>query len=124
MDIFMRSEDKGGIMVWEEIAESYGLVANEIVKEPIYSEVHRKCVEYGILQCEIRMEKPIGEEEPIKMFGSSEQIRGRKDDPSRKMLRFYERFPELCIDDPEDEFNNLIHLLRGSIDEYFKQFDE
>ncbi len=45
---------------------------------------------------------------------------GSKHSPSRRAMRFWEKFPELLFDDPEDEFNDLIGRLRIAAENYFK----
>ena len=53
------------------------------------------------------------------------KYRGREIPPSRYEFRFWDRFPELLMDDPdEDEHNNLIALLRNVAINYFKRKDD
>ena len=51
-----------------------------------------------------------------------DDVRGRKDRPSRKERLFWEKFPDLLIDDPDEEINNeLIGLLRNMAQDYFEK---
>ena len=51
-----------------------------------------------------------------------DKYRGRKNPPSRKECLFWDKFPELLMDDPEEEINNeLIGILRNTAIEYFKK---
>jgi hypothetical protein len=38
--------------------------------------------------------------------------------------KFVERFPDLYIDDPEDELNDIIEVLRCKAQEYFRELTE
>lgn len=58
-DPVIRRSNGSYIIVWEEIAAVYNLVNNQIVDDPLFNEIKRKCVEYGLWMCRIRMEKPI-----------------------------------------------------------------
>ena len=48
-------------------------------------------------------------------------IRGRKDRPSREERLFWNKFPELLMDDPEDINNDLIALIRRYAQIYFRK---
>lgn len=37
---------------------------------------------------------------------------------------FWERFPEFCMDDPEDKHNGIIALLRSVAQNYFRHYTE
>ena len=45
-------------------------------------------------------------------------IRGTKD-PNMELERFFNRFPDLLWDDLEDEFNELIGILRNRVLDYW-----
>ena len=45
---------------------------------------------------------------------------GRKHPPSKRTMRFWDRFPELLFDDQEDEFNELLNELRLVAEDYFR----
>lgn len=46
----------------------------------------------------------------------------RKEYPaSRRRITFFEKFPGLYLDDPEDEFNDLISQLRTVTQNYFNK---
>ncbi len=48
--------------------------------------------------------------------------RGRKTPLTRFEMRFWDRFPELLMDDPdEDEHNELIGILRNMATKYYKE---
>ena len=38
--------------------------------------------------------------------------------------KFVERFPDLFIDDPEDELNDIIEVLRCKAQEYFRELNK
>lgn len=44
----------------------------------------------------------------------------RKHPSSKYESEFWDRFPELLFDDPEDQHNNLIEKLRNTAIDYFK----
>ena len=51
-----------------------------------------------------------------------DKFHGRKDRQSTAEYLFWEKFPELLMDDPEGEINNeLIGILRKTAIEYFKK---
>ena len=52
--------------------------------------------------------------------GNREKIRGRKNLLSKTEKEFWERFPELSSDDPEDDHNKIISILRNTAIKYFK----
>lgn len=60
----------------------------------------------------------------ITMRGSSQQIRGRVNEPSRLERNFWERFPELARFDPEDSHKELIQELRKVAIAYFAEFSD
>lgn len=41
-------------------------------------------------------------------------------DPLREVEKFFDRFPDLLWDDPEDEFNELIGILRSKAMDYYR----
>ena len=43
-------------------------------------------------------------------------------DPLKEVEKFFDRFPDLLWDDPEDEFNELIGILRSKVLDYHKIF--
>ena len=48
--------------------------------------------------------------------------RGRKTPPTRYEMEFWDRFPELLMDDPDEgEHNELIGILRNVAIKYFKE---
>lgn len=47
-------------------------------------------------------------------------IRGRKEPLTKLESKFWNMYPELCVDDPEDELNELIAILRNEAIKYFK----
>lgn len=47
-------------------------------------------------------------------------IRGTKHPPSKRTIRFWDRFPDLLSDDREDEFNELLTELRLVSEDYFR----
>ncbi len=54
-----------------------------------------------------------------------DDVRGKKGRPSRKERLFWEKFPDLLMDDPDEEINNeLIGLLRNVAQDYFKRTEE
>ena len=42
------------------------------------------------------------------------------DDSFKEMERFFDRFPDLLWDDPEDRFNEIIGVLRSKVMDYYK----
>lgn len=50
----------------------------------------------------------------------TDKFRGRKDKQSKEEYLFWEMFPELLMDDPEDSNNELIGMLRNMTQDYFK----
>ena len=55
-------------------------------------------------------------------FGSFDKRQhGSKEPPHRRAVAFFDRFPELLVDDPEDEFNGLIEILRDKAMGYFRK---
>jgi len=52
-----------------------------------------------------------------------DSIRGKKERPSKLQYEFYKKFPQLLCDDPEDEHNELIRILRNTAFNYFKKLD-
>lgn len=51
----------------------------------------------------------------------AQDIRGRKEPLTKAEKEFWERFSELCIDDPEDGLNELVGLLRETAKAYFSE---
>ena len=49
--------------------------------------------------------------------------RGRKDRPSREERLFWDKFPELLMDNSEDINNNLIRVIRDFAQLYFKRIN-
>lgn len=47
-------------------------------------------------------------------------LRGRKYPPSKYENEFWDRFPELLFDDPEDQHNQLIGILRDTVQKYLE----
>lgn len=47
-------------------------------------------------------------------------IRGRTKPLSKLEKEFWDRFPDLLIDDPEDELNQIVGLLRTTTNHYFR----
>ena len=55
-------------------------------------------------------------------FGSFDKRQhGSKEPPHRRAVAFFDRFPELLVDDREDEFNGLIEMLRDKALDYFRK---
>jgi len=42
---------------------------------------------------------------------------------SKQIERFFDRFPDLLWDDPEDEFNEIIRIMREKVFDYYKLGD-
>ncbi len=50
--------------------------------------------------------------------------RGKLEEPSGEEAHFWNLFPLLLVDDPENAYNELISILRETAENYFKQKKE
>lgn len=51
-------------------------------------------------------------------------LRGRQRAPSREERDFWDRFISLAYDDPEDRHNEIIGILRGVAQDYFRKRED